>query len=201
MSISVKLAGESVPPLVVDLDGTLIRSDLLVESFFAYLGAEPFRFLSLATALRRGKAPFKAEIAQRVAIEPAHLPYDERVLSLIREARDKGGRVFLASASHERYVRDVAEHLGLFDGWFASTDNENLSSSTKAKRLVLRGRIKGRAARTRRPARLSRSQVPCQPVSTSDARLASYLSPFLNGEGTITGPSRMSRDRDPYRTG
>ena len=136
MTISVKLAGESVPPLVVDLDGTLVRSDLLVESFFAYLGAEPFRVLSLAMALRGGKAPFKAEIAQRVAIDPAHLPYDERVLSLVRETRDKGGRVFLASASHERYVRDVAEHLGLFDGWFASTDTENLSSATKAERLV-----------------------------------------------------------------
>jgi 4-hydroxybenzoate polyprenyltransferase/phosphoserine phosphatase len=136
VTISVKLAGESVPPLVVDLDGTLIRSDLLVESFFAYLGAEPLRFLSLAMALRKGKAPLKAEIAHRVAIDPAHLPYDERVLSLIREARDKGGRVFLASASNERYVREVAEHLGLFDGWFASTDTENLSSSAKAKRLV-----------------------------------------------------------------
>jgi 4-hydroxybenzoate polyprenyltransferase/phosphoserine phosphatase len=136
VSISVKLTGESVPPLVVDLDGTLIRSDLLVESFFAYLGAEPLRVLSLATALRRGKAPFKADIARRVAIDPAHLPYDERVLSLIRDARDNGGRVFLASASNERYVRDVAEHLGLFDGWFASTDSENLSSSTKAQRLV-----------------------------------------------------------------
>ncbi len=55
MSISVKLAGESVPPLVVDLDGTLIRTDLLVESFFAYLGAEPLRILSLATALRGEK--------------------------------------------------------------------------------------------------------------------------------------------------
>ena len=136
MSIGVKLAGESVPPLVVDLDGTLIRTDLLVESLFAYLGADPFRFLSLATALRSGKAQFKAEIARRVAIDPVHLPYDERVLSLIRDARDNGGRVFLASASNERYVRDVAEHLGFFDGWFASTDSENLSSSTKARRLV-----------------------------------------------------------------
>jgi 4-hydroxybenzoate polyprenyltransferase/phosphoserine phosphatase len=136
MTISVKLAGESVPPLVVDLDGTLIRTDLLVESVFAYLGADPLRVLSLASALRSGKASFKAEIARRVAIDPAHLPYDERVMSLIRAAREDGRRVFLASASNERYVRDVTEHLGLFDGWFASTNSENLSSSVKAKRLV-----------------------------------------------------------------
>lgn len=136
MSVGLKSAGESVPPLIVDLDGTLIRTDLLVESLFAYLGADPLRILSLAAALRNGKAPFKAEIARRVAIDPAHLPYDERVLSLIRDARDNGGRVYLASASNERYVRDVAEHLGLFDGWFASTEGENLSASIKARRLV-----------------------------------------------------------------
>jgi 4-hydroxybenzoate polyprenyltransferase/phosphoserine phosphatase len=136
MSISEKLIGDSIPPLVVDLDGTLIRTDLLVESLFAYLGADPLRFWSLAAALRKGKAPFKADIARRVAIDPAHLPYDDRVLSLIHDARDNGRRVFLASASNERYVRDVAQHLSLFDGWFASTDSENLSSSTKAQRLV-----------------------------------------------------------------
>ena len=78
----------------------------------------------------------KAEIAGETPIDAAHLPYDERVLSLIRDARAAGQPVYLASASNERYVRGVADHLGLFDGWFASTDNENLSSSAKAKRLV-----------------------------------------------------------------
>ena len=136
MSIGERLIGDSVPPLVVDLDGTLIRTDLLVESLFAYLGADPLRFWSLLPALRKGKAPFKAEIARHVAIDPAHLPYDDRVLSLIHDARENGRRVFLASASNERYVRVVAQHLGFFDGWFASTDSENLSSSTKAQRLV-----------------------------------------------------------------
>ena len=55
---------------------------------------------------------------------------------MIRDARALGRQVHLASASNERYVRSVADHLGLFDGWFASTDTENLSSTTKANRLV-----------------------------------------------------------------
>jgi phosphoserine phosphatase len=136
MDLDAKPADAPVPPLVVDLDGTLIQTDLLLESLFSYLGAYPFRMLSLASALSHGKASFKAEIAQYAAIEPARLPYDERVLSLIREARGNGRQVFLASASNERFVRDVAGYLGLFTGWFASTDGENLSSSTRAKRLV-----------------------------------------------------------------
>ena len=91
MDFDAKPADAPVPPLVVDLDGTLIQTDLLLESLFSYLGAYPFRMLSLASALSHGKAPLKAEIARYAAIEPAQLPYDERVLSLIREARDKGG--------------------------------------------------------------------------------------------------------------
>jgi phosphoserine phosphatase len=123
-------------PLVVDLDGTLIRTDLLIESLFAYLGADPSRVFFLASTLRLGKAPLKARIASNIAIDPATLPYDERVLALVREARVNNRQVFLGSAGNERYVRRISEHLGLFDGWFASTDSENLSSSTKAKRLI-----------------------------------------------------------------
>ena len=57
-------------------------------------------------------------------------------MSLVRNAREKGRPVYLASASNECYVGGVADHLGLFDGWFASAENENLSSSAKARRLV-----------------------------------------------------------------
>jgi 4-hydroxybenzoate polyprenyltransferase/phosphoserine phosphatase len=123
-------------PLVVDLDGTLIHSDLLVESAFAHLGHNPLRVFGLLSAAWRGKAALKAEIAAKTEIDVSHLPYDEDVLSLIRQSRAAGNEVYLASASNERYVQAVADHLGLFDGWFASKDNENLSSGLKARRLV-----------------------------------------------------------------
>jgi 4-hydroxybenzoate polyprenyltransferase len=123
-------------PLVVDLDGTLIRSDLLVESAFAYLGHHPSGIGSLLTALLRGKAELKAYIAAKTEIDPAYLPYDPRVLDLINRARAAGRPVYLASASNERYVGLVAAHLDLFEGWFASSTSENLSSATKADRLV-----------------------------------------------------------------
>jgi beta-phosphoglucomutase-like phosphatase (HAD superfamily) len=123
-------------PLVVDLDGTLIRSDLLVESAFAHVGSNPWRVVSLVSAMRRGKAALKAEIAAETDIDVSRLPYDEKVVALIRQRRSAGSEVYLASASNERYVQAVADHLGLFDGWFASSDKENLSSESKARRLV-----------------------------------------------------------------
>lgn len=123
-------------PLVVDLDGTLVRSDLLVESIFAHLGRNPWRIVHLLFAIWRGKAALKAEVAADTEIDASRLPYDEAVVSLIQERRAAGGQLFLASASNERYVQAVADHLDLFDGWFASTAQENLSSDVKARRLV-----------------------------------------------------------------
>lgn len=123
-------------PLVVDLDGTLIRSDLLVQSAFAYLGDNPLRIFRLLSVMRRGKAALKAEIASKTTIDVSLLPYDENVVSLIRQRRATGHRVYLASASNEAYVQGVADHLGLFDGWFASNAGENLSAGSKARRLL-----------------------------------------------------------------
>lgn len=123
-------------PLVVDLDGTLINSDLLVESAFAHVGQDARRAGGVLTALFRGRAALKAHIASQTEIDAAHLPYNSAVVELIKLARAEGRPVYLASASNERYVRAVAAHLGLFNGWFASTAFENLKSATKAERLV-----------------------------------------------------------------
>lgn len=126
---------EIVGPLVVDLDGTLVRSDLLVESAFAWMGVNPLRVFSLPRLLAQGKAALKAGIAAAVAIDAACLPYDARVLALMEEARREGRRIYIASASNERYVAAVAAHVGA-DGWFASDARVNLSSEVKARRLV-----------------------------------------------------------------
>jgi 4-hydroxybenzoate polyprenyltransferase len=122
-------------PLVVDLDGTLIRSDLLVESAMACAGANPLRIVSLLRLLSCGKAALKDGIAAVTTIGVAHLPYNERVLALMEEARREGRKVYIASASNERYVSAVAAHVGA-DGWFASGATLNLSGRAKAERLV-----------------------------------------------------------------
>jgi 4-hydroxybenzoate polyprenyltransferase/phosphoserine phosphatase len=123
-------------PLVVDLDGTLIKSDLLLESLFSRLGADPAALFGLLVALRSGKAHFKDVLARRVDLDVATLPYDATVLGLIEAARAAGRRVFLASASNEKFVSAVAAEVGLFDGWFASDAGANLSAEAKAGRLV-----------------------------------------------------------------
>ena len=123
-------------PLVVDLDGTLVKSDLLVEAIFRRIGNDPISVFGLLWAMRLGKAEFKELIAKTVDIAPATLPYDEAILALVREAVAEGRPVYLASASNSRFVYAIANHLGLFSGWFGSDGITNISGANKASLLV-----------------------------------------------------------------
>ena len=122
--------------LCVDLDGTLLRSDLLVETALALLARRPWMLLAMLWWLAGGKARLKREIAARVALEPAHLPWDERVLDLVREA--EGRHRVLCTASDHRLASLVSLHLGCFDEVIASDGERNLAGSRKASTLVER---------------------------------------------------------------
>jgi 4-hydroxybenzoate polyprenyltransferase len=121
-------------PLVVDLDGALIRSDMLVEMVFGFIGRSPFAAYKIPLWLWRGKAALRQHLAQAVDIDAATLPYDARVLGRVREARDEGRLVYLASAGDERLLGAVADHLGGVAGWFAADATDPASS--KAAKLA-----------------------------------------------------------------
>ena len=125
-------------PLVVDLDGTLLRSDLLVESALAHARARPLRALAPLWWLRGGKAALKQGLAEAAEIDVATLPYDARVLALIERERALGRPIVLATASHRLYADRVAAHLKLFDDVLATEDGVNLSAGRKRDRLLQR---------------------------------------------------------------
>lgn len=127
-----------VPPLVVDLDGTLLRSDLLVESAILFLRENPQRFWMPFSWLVRGKAVLKQQLAQATTVDVSRLPFSPEVLALIEEARDVGRKVVLATASDHILAEKVAVHLGLFDEVLASDGNRNLSAERKRDLLVER---------------------------------------------------------------
>lgn len=125
-------------PLCVDLDGTLIRTDMLHENVLGLAKASPFSLLSLFGWLGRGKAHLKHQVSERVAIDPAGLPYNEAVLDLIRAARAEGRPIVLATATPAAVAQRIADHLGLFDEVLASDHLVNLSARNKAEALVAR---------------------------------------------------------------
>jgi 4-hydroxybenzoate polyprenyltransferase/phosphoserine phosphatase len=125
-------------PLCVDLDGTLIRSDLLHESALRLLRGGPHLVLALPLWLASGKAGLKRRIAGHVTLDVGSLPYDEEVVEWIRGERAAGRRVVLCTASDASYAKAVADHLGLFDDVIASDGQTNVSAGRKAALLAER---------------------------------------------------------------
>lgn len=122
-------------PLCVDLDGTLIRSDILLESFCA-LFKQRLRSVALIPFwLLSGKARLKQKIADRVKLDVAVLPFRKEFIEYLRTERRQGRRLFLITASNEKFAREISDHLGLFDDVFASNSKVNLSGKNKSELL------------------------------------------------------------------
>ena len=124
------------PVLVVDLDGTLIRSDMIFETFWGAFGRDwRTPFLSVM-ALRRGRAALKQHLAGAATPDFTTLPYDPAVIDYITAWRAKGGRTALVTASNEQIAKKIAEQVGLFDDVYGSDGTRNLKGKTKAALLL-----------------------------------------------------------------
>ena len=123
-------------PLIVDLDGTLLRSDMLVESAFAFLRHNPYRALAPFGWLLAGKANLKSKLAAEVTLDVTSLPYDQQVIKFLQQEKANGRNLVLATSSHQDYAEAIAAHLGLFDSVLATHGTTNLSASTKRNVLV-----------------------------------------------------------------
>lgn len=133
------MAGEpDTVPLVVDVDGTLIRGDLLHEATLQFVATRPLESWKLATWLARGKACLKSELATRVDPGIAAMPLRDEVVAVIDDAVDAGRPVYLASASDRRWVVPIAERIEGIAGVLASDGVVNLAGFAKAEALVAR---------------------------------------------------------------
>jgi 4-hydroxybenzoate polyprenyltransferase len=123
-------------PLCVDLDGSVIRTDLLLECFLVLLKRNPVYVFLAALWLVRGRAVLKAEIARRVQVDPTVLPYNTELLSWLRNEHARGRRLWLCTGANEKLARAIARHLGIFAGVIASDATRNLTGRLKAECLV-----------------------------------------------------------------
>lgn len=122
-------------PLAVDLDGTLIRTDLLVESVVALLKRNILYIFLLPVWLLKGKANLKHEVAARVDIDAGLLPYHEEFLNFLKKEHTAGRRIVLATASNKKFAEAIANKLGVFHDVIASDASLNFSGSRKLERL------------------------------------------------------------------
>lgn len=126
---------EKQVPLCVDLDGTLVHTDLLIESFFQIIKNNLFNIVLSIGWLLHGKAVFKSRIADIVDLDPVLLPYNKEFLSFLEFEKARGRELVLVSASHYKFCKKIADHIGLFDGVIATKDGINLSGRYKLNAL------------------------------------------------------------------
>ncbi|MEI8287978.1 MAG: apolipoprotein N-acyltransferase [Verrucomicrobiota bacterium] len=125
-------------PLVVDLDGTLIRTDMMWESLSRRLRRNPLALFQILFWWTRGRAHLKQELAERVQIDPTTLPYHQRFIAWLQEEKKTGRKIILATASDFKMAQPVADHTGLFDEVLASDGQTNLRSENKLRALIHR---------------------------------------------------------------
>ena len=118
-------------PLCVDLDGTLVKSDTLVDSALALARHHPAQLLKLPGWLLQGKAAFKRHIASTVALDVTHLPYNRELLQYVQQQHAHGRPIYLATAADATLAHRIAGHLGLFTGVLASDGTLNLAGNNK----------------------------------------------------------------------
>ncbi|MGA2049230.1 MAG: UbiA family prenyltransferase [Terracidiphilus sp.] len=126
---------EVLRPLCVDLDGTLVKSDTLVDSLLTLVRARPLLLLPLAGHLLRGKAAFKAFVTESVSLDVPHLPYNCTLLKYLHQERSRGRDLYLATGADQNLARRVADHLGIFADVLGSDGATNLTGSKKLEGL------------------------------------------------------------------
>lgn len=130
-------------PLCIDLDGTLISSDSLLESVLNLVKQKPWFLLILPFWILRGRNFFKNKTSSYVLPNVGEFPYRKEVLNFIKEEKAKGRKIVLATATVQPIADAVQAHLGLFDEVLGSSENQNLRSSNKASILVAKFGEKG----------------------------------------------------------
>src|SRR5271166_4736227 len=120
------------PVLCVDLDGTLIRGNVLWECVLVLLKTRPMMVLLLPFWLLSGRASLKRKLASRIHLDPACLPYRQQVLDLLRQEKAAGVRIALVTAADRKLADTISGYLGLFDEVHASDGNLNLKGADKA---------------------------------------------------------------------
>ena len=117
--------------LCVDLDGTLVKSDTLVDSLLLLARTHPLKALQTPLWLQGGKAALKARVAAHVHLDAAHLPYNRKVLDYLMQQHGQGRKIYLTTGADSRLAQRIANHLGIFEDVLASDGETNLTGHNK----------------------------------------------------------------------
>lgn len=126
---------KELPPLCVDLDGTLVFNNAQTQDFLYKFSEEPsFFWKSLRILMQKGKIEFLSFLSQHKLPATSRF-YNPKTLAFIRSKKDAGQKVYLVTGSHQKVAEDIGAHLGLFEGVFGSYAGIHLIRNKKAQFL------------------------------------------------------------------
>ncbi len=125
-------------PLCVDLDGTLVRTDTLIESVLAAVRHRLWHLFLIPVWLSRGLPYAKRRLHSLQPVNVELLPYNQDVLEVVTREHSRGRRTVLVTASTQELADTVAAHLECFDEAHGTTAASNLKGKVKAEFLSRR---------------------------------------------------------------
>jgi len=131
-------------PLAVDMDGTLILTDMSVMSAKRVFLRKPWTiFSTIFLELTGRRAKWKKNLARQLKFDPAELQYHEVFVDWLTGESARGRKLILATASDRLVAEVIAAHVGLFDDVIGSDGDINLRDHKKAEALIARYGEKG----------------------------------------------------------
>jgi len=129
------LAGEPVlragVVLCVDLDGTLVKSDTLLDTVLVVARQKPMDLVHIPGWIAQGRAAFKRHLTRLVALDVEYLPYNRPLLEYLRQQYGEWREIYLATAADRELAERIAAHLGIFADVLASDGAKNLAGGNK----------------------------------------------------------------------
>lgn len=122
-------------PLIVDLDGTLVRTDTLVEGVVRALFSRPLSVASALLKLPEGRPAFKRRLAASIELDIDSLPVREDFLAFLEAEKAKGRAIHLVTAADQRIADQVARRFDVFDSATGTSGDVNLKGRNKQSHL------------------------------------------------------------------
>ena len=99
--------------LYIDLDKTLIRSELYWECLVSLLKARPFYIFLVPFWRLKGKGYVISKIASLIDLDIAYLPYNQNLLTWLKK-KQQHKKVILLSPANQDLANKIAAHCACF---------------------------------------------------------------------------------------
>lgn len=129
-------------PLIVDLDGTLIKTDSLLEYLIICIKKNPLNIFKLLIKFFFGRANLKKYLSDSFVLNVSSLPYNNELINFLKAEKKGNRKIYLCSGADKKFASSIASYLNLFEDTYATENGLNLVGKEKSSFLVRKFGVK-----------------------------------------------------------